>query len=257
MRKNFITREYTTTPISGVKCMKEQKTFFGSKILEIEDEMYIGNTNIVWTESNDNTQGIKLEDIFQSFNTFDYKKNNHTIKISDNQTDTERKEYTMYDIKINIRELVKSYLFAQLKTNRAFENISNSITYTNNVNDSIYEYITQNIYPRISFNNIILYVKYYKIGQTQGILDSNNEEIIAYQYDNLFREDLITIVPINGESQAEYLKRTDEYKNSIRVKNFYISTDLNQDYANIIYKQTQTSQEYKFDYYFDVIWNKA
>ena len=257
MRKNFITKEYSSEAQFGTKNVVEQRAFFSSKILEIEDEMYVGNTNINWTESSDKTQGIRLEDVNKSFNTFDVKKTNHTFKISSQQTETEKRDFTKWEMQINIREIITQYLFAQLKMNKTFSGIDNFMTINLDIDKAILQYINYNIYPRINFYNIVFYAQYYKIGDNENILDENNNPVIALQYDTQFRESLITPPVINGETTTEYLNRVNNFKNSITLKNFQLSTDPNQNIATVIYKQTMSSKTYKFDYYFDVIWKKS
>jgi hypothetical protein len=257
MRKSFLTKEYSIQGIAGTFNMKEQRAFFSSKILEIEDTMYIGNNNINWTQSQDKTQGIRLEDVNGSFNTSIVKAANHTIRISPQQSDQEKREFTKWELTFNIREMISEYLFAQLKSNRTFAGIDNSKTLTMSIDDSINQYIIDNVYPRIKFYNIVLYIQYYKIGEPQGFLDTNNNPVIALQYDIQFREDLISPPSVGGETTQQYTQRVEAFKNSITVKNFQLSTDPNQNVATVIYKQTQSSLFYKFDYYFDVIWQKA
>jgi hypothetical protein len=257
MRKSFLTKEYSIENKPGTFSMKEQKSFFSSKILEIEDIMYIGTNDINWTESSDKTQGIRLEDINKSFNTEQIKKANHTLAISPQQSEQEKREFTKWNLTFNVREMVTQYLFAQLKTNRTFSGIDNNKTLSSNIDTAITQYINDNIYPRIKFKNIVLYIQYYKIGEPQGELDENNNPIIALKNDNKFRESLISPPPIGGESTTEYTKRIETFKNSIIVKNFQLTTDPNQNIANVIYKQIKSSLNYKFDYYYDVIWQKA
>jgi hypothetical protein len=253
MRKSFLTREYSLEPQNGSLNMAEQRAFFTSKILKIEDIMDVNDTNYSWTEAPDNTQGIRVENVNQSFNSYQVKLNNHTLSMYPQQTD----EYTKWLFTINIREIISEYLFAQLKTNRTFAGIDNPNTLTNSVDDAINQYITYNVFPRINFFNIILYVQYYAIGISEGILDSNNNPVIALQYDNQFRNDLINPPMMVGETTQQYTQRVATYQSSITVTNFQISTDMNENIASVIYKQTQSSLIYKFDYYFDVIWEKT
>lgn len=257
MRKSFLTKEYSIEPRAGSFSMKEQRAFFSSKILEIEDVMYIGNNNINWTESQDKTQGIRLEDINRSFNTANVKASKHSIRISPQQSEQEKREFTKWELTFNIREMITEYLFAQLKANRTFAGIDNSNTLSMDIDTAINQYIIDNVYPRIKFFNIVLYIQYYKIGEPQGFLDTNNNPVIALQYDVQFREDLISPPSVGGETTQQYTQRVEAFKNSITVKNFQLTTDPNQNVATVIYKQTQSSLFYKFDYYFDVIWQKA
>lgn len=250
MRKSFITKEYSLEPISGCKNMLEQRAFFTSKILEIEDVLTVGSTNITWSESKDNTQGIRVEDgTDNNFDSYKVKDLNQEILISSQQSTNDINEYTKWELKINIREIIKQYIFANIKTNRIFENVENDMT-INGVNNAIYDYINYNVYPRIGFFNIIFYVQYYKIGTEY------KDGVLALQYNPIFRKDLITLPPISGETTEDYLKRIEYYKKNITITNFQISTDSNSDIATVIYKQTLSSQNYKFDYYFDVVWKK-
>jgi hypothetical protein len=257
MRKSFLTKEYSIEGIAGTFNMKEQRAFFSSKILEIEDVMYIGNNNINWTESQDKTQGIRLEDVNGSFNTFQVKKDSHTLRISPQQTDQEKREFTKWEMNFNVRDMITKYLFSQLKANRTFAGIDNSKTLNLSVDSAINQYIIDNVYPRIKFYNIVLYIQYYRIGEPQGFLDANNNPVIALQYDIQFRENLISPPSMGGETTEQYTKRVNDFKNSITVKNFQLTTDPNENVASVIYKQTKSSLNYKFDYYFDVIWKKA
>lgn len=256
MRKTFITPEYSSSPINGTMNQSEIKSFFQSKILQIEDEMIVSNSNISWTESIDGTQNIRLEDVNKIFDTFQVKKDNHSMIIYKNQSEQQKKEFTQWELTINIREIINQYIHAQLKANRTFENIDNINTYNNSVDKAIYQYINDNVYPRIKFSNIILYVKYYQIGEVIGV-NSDNSNIIALQYDATFNQNIIQLDVLNGESISDYNKRLSTYKNTINVKNFQITTDPQENVANVIYKQTLSSLNYKFDYYFDVVWKLA
>lgn len=257
MRKSFLTKEYSIEPINGTFNMKEQKAFFSSKILEIEDTMYVGDNNISWNESSDNTQGIRLEDVTKTFNSELVKLNNHTIRFYPNQTEQQKKEFTTWEFKFNIREIINQYLFTQLKSNRTFNGIDNSKTIRNSIDTAINSYIKENVFNRIKFYNIVLYVQYYKIGEEQGYLDENNNKVIGLQYDNKFRSGIITPNPNSGEDSTLYQIRIRNHRDNIKVKNFQLTIDPNQDVATVIYKQTQSSLNYKFDYYYDVIWVKS
>lgn len=226
MRKSFLTKEYSLEPISGTMNQKEIRNFFISKIMEIEDEILVDKTDIYWTESNDQTQGIKLEDMNKAFNSSVVKQINHSITVLPNQ-----KEFISWRIDINIREIIKQYLFSQIKLNRTFEGILNSNTYYNSVDLAIMQYIEQNIFPRIKFFNLNFFVFFSKIGSVD---ETGN---IALQYDNKFNQGIL-----------DYASK---------VTNFKLTTDVSENIASLIYKQTENSLDYKFDYYFDVIWKKA
>jgi hypothetical protein len=251
MRKNFITKEYTLEPVNGTFNMKEMRTFFASKILELEDVIKVDENNITWSESIDNTQGLGLDNQNKIFNSFDIKKQNHTIRIYPNQSEAEKNQYTRWEILINIREIIKEYLFASLKRSRAFSGVTNNKTILNSVNLAIYEYIDLNIFPRIKFFNIDLYVRYYTVSELQ------DNGVVALRYNNVFRNDLITPPIISGESSLQFQRRSEQFKESLNVKNFQINTDSNKNIATVLFKQTESSARFKFDYYFDIIYVKS
>lgn len=222
MRKNFQTKEYTKENVFGTFNMKEIRSFLMSKILEIEDIMVINNLILTWNESYNNTQGILSDNITKTYNFNDIKRNNHSISLTPKQSDIQTKEYTSWDININIREIVNQYLFAQLKVNKAFSKILNEHTYFNSVNKAIFDYIEQNVYPRIIFDKIVLYVKYIEV--------DNNRRLLNVQYNS----------NINTS-----------------VNDFRLVLDTLQNNATVTYKQILSSENYTFDYYFDVIWRKS
>ena len=222
MRKTFLSKNYSLEPISGSKNTLEQRAFFTSKVLKIEDVLYIGSNNINWSQSTDNTQGIRVESVNKIFNTYQVKLDNHTIAISPQQIDN----FTKWEFTFNIREMIYQYIFAQLKSNRTFAGIDNSNTLNNDIDSAIKDYINYNVYPRINFFNIALYIVYYPLGVSEGILDSNNNPIIALQYDTKFRSDLLTPPQLAGETQEQYNIRVANYKKSIEVTNFSIINSI-------------------------------
>lgn len=258
MRKSFLTREYASLPIEGTFEMKELRNFFSSKILEIEDVMIVDDNNIIWQENINQTQGIGIDTENKILNTFDLKKDNHTIRIQPNQSDQQKREFTRWELTFNIRHIITQYLFAQLKKNRTFENIDNNKTYNNSVDKAILEYIRENIYPRIKFTRIDLYVQYYKLGDViPGLFNSNNEPIIALQYQPIFRDSIINPMPISGETTSEYNERVAKIESDILTTNYQLNTDARDNVATMIFKQRENALNYKFDYYFNVVWEKA
>ena len=50
MKSTLQIRKYETEKVKGVKSAKEIKSFFGSKLIDIEDQIYINNTAIQYSE---------------------------------------------------------------------------------------------------------------------------------------------------------------------------------------------------------------
>ena len=258
MRKSFQTKEYSLESISGTMEQKELRNFFSSKILEIEDEMLVDDNNIIWQENSNRTQGIGIDTENRILNTFDLKTDNHTIRIQPNQSDQQKREFTRWEIVYNIRHIVTEYLFAQLKKNRTFEGIDNNKTFNNSVDKAIKEYIKENVYPRIQFAKINLYVQYYKLGEAlPDQFTKNNEPVIALQYKPQFNQSIINPTPLSGETTVEYNQRLESIKTNILTSNYQLKTDSIENTATMIFKQKENALNYKFDYYFDIIWKRS
>ena len=66
MRRNYISPEFEYRKVFGTLNMKEESTFFGSKMLEIEDIIELHNQGIIYYQNSNNEQ-IDL-DIERSLN---------------------------------------------------------------------------------------------------------------------------------------------------------------------------------------------
>jgi hypothetical protein len=250
MKKTFITKEYSCESIEGTFNMKETRAFFASKILEIEDIMKVDENDIIWTEASNNTQGLGVDNESRSLDTNILKLSNHRFSYSQ-QADSQIKEFPSWDININTYQIITEYIFAQLKKYRTFTGISNNKTSYGNVNTAIKEYIKYNVIPRIKFSHIDLYVKYYRVGETQ------DNGITALQNNSQFNEGIIAPLPLSGETTGQFINRVIEYKKGLKVGNFQLRSNIDQSNVTITYKQIQNALNYKFDYYFDVIYVKA
>mgnify|MGYP003350475370 CR=1 FL=1 len=51
MRRSYISPEFYTTTTYGTYNMVEESNFFGAKMLEIEDSIYISNQNIIYYQN--------------------------------------------------------------------------------------------------------------------------------------------------------------------------------------------------------------
>lgn len=251
MRKKFLTKEYSLENRPGTLSMLEKKNFFGSKIMEIPDLLTVDEVNIVWNESIDGTQLINIDDQTKILDTSNLKKINHEIIRAPRQSERDIREFTNYDFTINVKQVVNDWIFAQLKKFQTFGSIKNNETSTNNINNAIQEYIDLNIFPRIKFETVNLYVRYFQI----GTLDESG--LVSLQYDIRYNDNIIVPPAISGESTDQLVRRSLEYKNSLKVLNYELSLDTFEQIATIKYKQTQSSQFYKFNYYFDVVYKKA
>jgi len=251
MKKSFITPEYTQELVSGTLSMKEKRNFFASKILEIEDVLLVDENSISWIEAPDATQGVSVDSVTKNLDSTELKNKYHTLQMNSLQTIQDKEKFTIWEFEIDIHSIIRDWLFAKLKSNRVFEFISNENTKQLNIDKAIYSYIDYNIIPRIKFKTVLLYIRYFKIGE----IDNTGE--VALQYDARYKLSAIFPEEKSGETTDELLKRIEEFKKSILATNIDLKTTLFNKTAKLTYKQTESSQVYKFDYYFDIIYEKA
>jgi len=242
MREDLNLKKYQTEPIYGTFNLLEEKSFFSTKLMEIEDNIYINDKSIQYFQlsvKNDKNYGYQFfnkNDIEESLFIIDMvnvKNEQHDIKkiLQNKQNEIYN---TRWDITINIKTILIEYLFGKIKESRSFKSISHDLLKNNNINSSIQEYIINNIIDRYELENIELFVKYINI--KDNVIYSNNP---IKQYDPLYNQNI----------------ESDENK----VSNANIKIDLYLDKLTPItigYFQTKKSSEYKFDYYYNLKFKK-
>lgn len=230
MRRSYISPEFEYNRVFGTLNMKEESSFFGSKMLEIEDSLELHNQGIVYFQ---NLLKEQLDlDVEKTSNPIIYlvsddKKANHTLVLDESQNDFQKNGLTKYIITIDLKAILENYLFAILKQYRTFEGVRNSMCSTKDVNFSIRNYITKNVVDRYKFDKIELYIRY------QDLREQN-----LRRYNNVWVSD-------ESISVKEYL-------------NSKIQTDTEFDFSSIkvLFNQEKSSQEYNFEYYFKLFWVK-
>lgn len=237
MKDDLIITRFKTEPIIGTKETRDVKTFFGSKMVKIEDTILIDNSNIQYSEvfnaTNQNNNGyqyFKDNDNIEKIrykNLSDLKLNNHDINLV-SQPEIDLKNNTQWLIKINWKNILIEYIFYQLKKMRTFKCIKYTDILNENINLYIKEYIKENLLNRYEFSELNFYIEYFDLEDGDENIDPNL----------LFNP----IFDINVKNEGN------------RVKN--INAIKSKDFLNINYKQTKSSEEMKFNYYFDIIFNK-
>jgi hypothetical protein len=231
MRRNYISPEFIYNPVFGTFNMKEQSTFFSSKMIEIDDILELHNQGLIYYQ-NGNKEQLDF-DIEKSlspivYSVADDKNKNHQLIIDDSQTDFQRNNLTKYILTIDLKTLLNNFLFATLKQYRTFEGVRNNMCYSNDVSYSIKEYITKNITDRYKFSKVELYLKYIDLREQNVRRFSNNWN----------SSDEISQV----ENQLKKIETQTEYDfSSVRVS----------------FNQEKSSQQYSFEYYFKLFWEKV
>lgn len=232
-------KKFQTNAVPGTMNQQELRTFFGGKVLYTEDNIYINNDSIKFSQLVDDYNygyqyfdpdaAINWETDFYE-NLTDLKLNNQSISLYSQNT-LNLTNNTRWQITINGSTILKDYLFYKIKEQRVFKKINADEVYSNNINNAIYEYITYNVFSRYRLDKIDFYVSYYNI-QQQTVYDN-----ILLQYNPTFNPDVYKKENLSNMSVIGY----DPYKF---------------DTITILYNQSKPSTQYSFDYYFDLNFTK-
>lgn len=243
MKSNLILKKFSVNSVPGTMNQNELRTFFGGKMIYTEDNIYINDDAIKFshvindaTNGNNGYQYYDINTIPENWETninenlSDLKENNQTIsKYS--QTESDKNNNTRWQININGSEILKDYLFFKIKEQRVFKIIRQNDIYSNDINNAIYDYINKNIFSKYRLNSVNFYVSYNNIKE-QSIYNN-----IVLQYNPKFNQDIYKKENLTNISIQGY----DPYKF---------------DNINILYNQNKPSDQYNFDYYFDINFTK-
>lgn len=254
MKDTLMLKKFNSENINGTFNLYEERSFFGSKMMEVEDEININNTSIQYYQyylDTSNHTGKTYMDLSRN-NGFQYyilNKNLETFFINDlvqlkldyhtiskfQQSDIDLKNNTRWEIKINIYDILKNYIFYNIKNARTFKGLKYTNFLNQNINNSIKEYIDNNILNRYKFESVDLYVLYNKINLSSSIYSFRT----LLQYNPVF--DSSVELPENKVTNA-----------SIQQEN-----DIDQ-LADVIliYNQIKPSTEWAFSYYFNIVYKK-
>ena len=238
MKTTTIIQQYKKEPVVGTKTAKEVKSFFGTNLVDIEDEIIISDVSIQYSDTPsthyqyyDLTTLVSEQEVTTLRSLTDIKYENHTI-------DLYKQDYTYNNLQwnyvIKARNILKEYLFARLKESRMMKSITKDQTPKNDINTFIYDYIEFNLLDRYNINYITFYVQYKNV-INDGNTFNNNYTIKNPTFD----------------------------KNCYKTE--YIVTDisiLTTDYLNNLgdvkmkYHQIKDASRYTFNYYFVIDYKK-
>jgi hypothetical protein len=228
MRRTYISPEFEYKKVFGTFNMSEKSSFFGSKMLEIEDKIEIKNESIIYYQ---NLTGEQLDLVAERnlpqiiFDTVTDKNKNHKLILDDSQLEPDRNGNTAWILDIEVKTILQNYLFATMKKWRTFEGISNDITYDNNVNIALTEYITKNVINRYKFTKLEFFLK------TIDLLTLNRRK-----WENNF--------DVNIETK-DYL-----------FTKFQTQTEANDLDIRLKFYQSKPGSQYSFNYYFNLYFEK-
>lgn len=240
MRRTYISPEFDYSPIWGTFNMEEESTVFGSKMLEIEDNLEIHDQNLVYFQTQDAEQlDLSIESSLPSisYSASEDKRLNHTLVLDESQTESQKNTRSRWIITIDLRTILTNYLFATLKRWRTFEGVRNSMTKSNDVSFAMQEYIIKNVLDRYKLNRVELYLNYVPI-TNQNILKYNN---LWASESNQFRTAQLTSDIVNPTNQLKSIQTQTEFDYSSTI---------------ITFSQEKNSSQFCFDYYFKLFYEK-
>jgi len=227
MRRSYISPEYQTKSVYGTLNMLEESTFFGSKMLEIEDSISIDTLDIIYYQNQNGEQlDLSIESSFASivYSSSDNKLKNHTLVLDTSQPKFQLDNNTRWILTIDMKTIITDYLFATLKKYRTFEGIKNDMNIYSNTDTAIKSYINYNILNRYRYKSIQLYVNY---------VDLINQSTL--RYNNQWSRN-----SISTSNNLTKLQTETEFDESIKVT----------------FNQEMPSSTYRFDYFFNIIFEK-
>ena len=237
MKSDLIITRFKTEPVIGTKSSFDPKTFFGSKMIDIEDEIIIDESNIQYSETqntgNTNSNG------YQYYNDIDFLEKILLVELTEtkdkfhniillSQTTIDLQNNTNWNILISWKDILSEYLFYRLKEARTFKSIKYTDVLSENINLFINKYIEVNILNRYQFSALNLYIEYLELDDD----DINKDP-------NLLFNPVFT---------------TDVKKDENLITN--VNATVFDTIINVNYKQTESSQNKMFNYYFDLVITK-
>ena len=244
MKTTTIIQQYKKEPVIGTKTAKEVKSFFGTNLIDIEDEIIISDISIQYSDVPstytpqpnyqyyDLTTLVSEQEVSTLRSLDDIKYENHTI-------DLYNLNYSNYDnlqwnFVVKARNILKEYLFCRLKEARTMKSIRKEQTPKNSINQFIYDYIEYNLLDRYNIQYITFYVQYRNVVD-DGNTFNNNYTIknptfnkISYKTENIVKD--VKII-------------TTDYLNNLGN-------------VNMTYNQIKNAIQYTFDYYFVIDYKK-
>lgn len=228
MRRTYISPEYIYQKVNGTFNMNERSSFFGSKMLEIDDSISIKNDNIIYYQLTNGEQiDINTESSLPQivYDAVGGKSSNHKLILDESQSDSLKDGNASWILDIEIKSVLRDYIFATMKKWRTFEGVRNNMTINNNVNAAIMEYIDKNILSRYKFSRVEMFMQ---------------------------PVDLLTI---GGLKYANKFDVNIESPNTI-FKQFQSDTDPNDIDVKITFNQQRPANQYAFNYYFNLYFEK-
>lgn len=228
MRRTYISPEFENNEVYGTFNMLEESNFFGAKMLEIEDKITISNQNIIYYQRTNGEQSdLETEMTLDSYiySSSDDKLVNHTLILDPTQTKNNLENNTKWILNVSLDKILSNFLYAEMKRWRTFEGIKSDMTIYNDINVALKNYISLNVLNRYKFKSLDLYINY---------TDLRSQNVLRYK--NNWNQNTI--------------------KPEFKFTKFQSIAGFNDTSVQILFTQEKPSSSYKFDYFFDILYEK-
>lgn len=225
MKRSYISPEYGYSTVSGLLNMREQSTFFGSKMMETPKSLLVGNANISYYQNESGEQINFDNEVIKNPVIVDMvalKIANHVI-YRDLNASSEGGQIS-WVMEISLYEILSTYCFANIKKNRAFNGILSSDLLNNDVDLTIRDYVGYNVMNLYDLKAIDLYVSYNDLSTGLGMVGVNNFN---------------TSIPSDA---------------TVNISNMVFNSDKSM--VKIYFKQTMDYNLFSFDYFFNLNFEK-
>lgn len=238
MKLTHISPEFIYSKVNGTLSMKEQKSFLGSKLIKFEPKITISNQNLIWYQNSAHEQLNLTSEMLLGPNIYDANSDkiaNHTLVLNNIQTKQQTLSNTSWILKIEYGKILKDFLFATIKKWRTFEGVSNTITLNNNIDYAINQYITDNLLNIYKLESVDLYISYNYLG---SVVRNNpsNISVNLLQRKNLFDDTIVSDTNLLTKFNSEL--------------------DIISMIDTITFNQEKNSQDWSFNYYFNLNFTK-
>jgi hypothetical protein len=228
MRRNYMSPEFNKVKVYGSFNMVEESNFFAAKMLDIENSIYLQKQDIIYYQNLSGEQiDFSVESTLTSnvYSAINNKRDYHTLKIDETQTLTQKNKNTKWNLEINLKQILSDYVFASMKRYRSFEGLTSKMTRYESVNVAIQRYVEFNVLDRYKLGEVELFISYKNLRSQSLLRFKNDWNPNVESAENKFTK-LQTETAVDGSS------------------------------IKVSFNQEEDSQQFSFDYFFNLYFEK-
>ena len=228
MKRTYISPEFDYKPVYGTYTMEGDGIIFGSVLMRTESKIDITNENLNYNQLFTGEQIDEDVDLNATQIIYDAPSNklfNHTILLIENQTDFQKENNAKWEIKIEIKDILRNHLFATLKNARTFEGLKSDFTLQDSVDLAVYNFINSQVINKYGFIKVEFFIDF---------VDLCNDDTL--QYKNQFDPTLTA---------------TDK-----KLNTFEQNISTGEGYLTITFNQSKPAYNYSFKYNFNLYYEK-